>query len=90
MAEVENSLLYILLCKPGIDVCKLLTLQHACLPDFYKAYTSVEEKGFIQKDTEGKVCFYFLPTNIQAIHHRRRTQATSSASVKRATVWDLL
>lgn len=56
MTEVEHSLLYILLNRPGIDVCKLLTLQHACLPDFYKAYMSIEDKKFITKDADGKVC----------------------------------
>eukprot|EP01127_Copromyxa_protea_P021871 TRINITY_DN7641_c0_g1_i1.p1 TRINITY_DN7641_c0_g1~~TRINITY_DN7641_c0_g1_i1.p1 ORF type:complete len:349 (-),score=84.03 TRINITY_DN7641_c0_g1_i1:32-1078(-) len=55
MTDVENSLLYVLLTKPGIDVCKLLTLQHACLPDFYKAYRSIEDKNLITKDAEGKL-----------------------------------
>jgi len=53
--ETERSLLYILHVKPGVDVCKLLTLQHACLPDFYKAYTSITDKKWIQKDSEGKL-----------------------------------
>lgn len=55
MTEVEKSLLYTILVKPGMDVCKLLTQQHACLPDFYKAYVSIEEKGWITKDGDGKV-----------------------------------
>jgi predicted methyltransferase len=34
-----------------------LTLQHACLPDFYKAYTSIEAKKFIEKDEESGKLF---------------------------------
>jgi len=53
--ETERSLLYILHVKPGVDVCRLLTLQHACLPDFYKAYIAITDKKLIQKDAEGKL-----------------------------------
>jgi len=48
-SEEERALLYILHLNPGVDVCKLLTLQHACLPDFYKAYRSIEDKQWIKK-----------------------------------------
>jgi len=54
-AEVEQSLLYILHVRPGGDVGRLLTLQHACLPDFFKAYTSLVDHKLVDKDGEGKL-----------------------------------
>eukprot|EP01126_Amoeba_proteus_P024362 TRINITY_DN2455_c0_g1_i4.p1 TRINITY_DN2455_c0_g1~~TRINITY_DN2455_c0_g1_i4.p1 ORF type:complete len:363 (-),score=68.64 TRINITY_DN2455_c0_g1_i4:43-1086(-) len=49
----ELELLYLLHCHPNVDVCKLLTLQHSCLPQFFTAYKSIESQGFIQKDGHG-------------------------------------